>query len=89
VSNIELRRTATFVNNYGVKTSEQASLKVMCPVCGAAPGIPCELSSGGPRNAPHRDRVWMARDVLFFPDDRSSSLFYGAVVATTVRSGKD
>jgi len=27
-----------------------------CPTCGAKPGEKCELSTGQPRNTPHRDR---------------------------------
>ena len=41
---------------------EKLSLTVPCPMCGAAPGEECELNSGQPRTAPHRDRRLNAAD---------------------------
>jgi hypothetical protein len=41
---------------------EKLSLSVPCPTCGAAPGQKCELNSGQPRTAPHRDRRLEAAD---------------------------
>jgi hypothetical protein len=35
---------------------------VRCPTCGAGPGEKCELSTGQPRTAPHRDRRLIAED---------------------------
>ena len=35
---------------------------IRCPTCGAAPGLKCELSTGQPRNQPHRDRRLIAAD---------------------------
>ena len=40
----------------------QMELAVRCTTCGAASGQPCELSSGGLRNTPHRDRSFAAAD---------------------------
>jgi hypothetical protein len=37
---------------------------VPCPTCGAEPGEKCELNSGQPRTAPHRDRRLAAEDFL-------------------------
>jgi hypothetical protein len=37
-------------------------LAINCPICGAAPGEKCLLSSGQPRNEPHRDRRLLAKD---------------------------
>ena len=44
------------------KELEKVSLTVPCPTCGAAPGQKCELNSGQPRTAPHRDRRSNAAD---------------------------
>jgi hypothetical protein len=41
---------------------ERLSLRVPCPTCGATPEQECELNSGQPRNAPHRDRRLDAAD---------------------------
>ena len=41
---------------------EELSLSVSCPTCGAAPGQQCELNTGQPRTAPHRDRRLIAAD---------------------------
>lgn len=41
---------------------EKLSLSVPCPTCGAAPGQECELNTGQPRTAPHRDRRLIAAD---------------------------
>jgi hypothetical protein len=38
------------------KLSPKQVLAVRCPTCGAKPGEKCELSTGLPRNSPHRDR---------------------------------
>ena len=38
------------------KQLEKLSLRVSCPTCGAGPRQKCELNSGQPRTAPHRDR---------------------------------
>jgi hypothetical protein len=38
-------------------------LSVRCPTCGAKPGEKCELTTGQPRTAPHRDRRVIAKDV--------------------------
>jgi hypothetical protein len=45
-------------NNFN---SNQA-LAVRCPICGAPPGVRCELSTGLPRTEPHRERRLTARD---------------------------
>jgi hypothetical protein len=46
--------TAQYVGMNAKK--DQAALAVRCPTCGAKPGNPCELSTGEPRTAPHRER---------------------------------
>lgn len=50
-----------------MKTSDLTSnqeLAVGCPTCGASAGQLCELSSGGPRNNPHRNRKDLALTTL-------------------------
>jgi hypothetical protein len=37
---------------------------VRCPTCGAEPGEKCELNTGQPRTAPHRDRRLATEDLL-------------------------
>jgi hypothetical protein len=44
------------------KTSAKRILAIPCPTCGAKPGEQCELHSGQPRNAPHRDRRLTAKE---------------------------
>lgn len=44
-----------------VKLSLKEILAVHCPICGAAPGEKCELSSGQPRTDSHRDRELIER----------------------------
>jgi len=39
-----------------MKAKKDPALAVRCPTCGAKPGERCELSTGQPRSAPHRDR---------------------------------
>jgi hypothetical protein len=39
-------------------------LSVACPTCGAAIEEPCELTTGYPRNEPHRNRKFSAADAL-------------------------
>jgi len=51
------QRTSSPTVHYAVmKTKKNPALVVRCPVCGAKPGEKCELSTGQPRTAPHRDR---------------------------------
>jgi hypothetical protein len=45
-----------------MKAKEKQALSVRCPTCGAKPGEKCELSTGQPRTAPHRDRRLVAAD---------------------------
>jgi len=45
-----------------MKAKKEESLSVRCPTCGAKPGEKCELSTGQPRTAPHRDRRLVASD---------------------------
>ena len=42
--------------------SPKKILAVTCPTCGAAPGKKCELTTGQPRNEPHRARRLIAAD---------------------------
>ena len=42
---------------------------VPCPTCGAEPGEKCELNSGQPRTAPHRDRRLAATDLILANSD--------------------
>jgi len=42
---------------------QKQALAVRCPTCGAAPGQKCELSTGQPRTAPHRDRRLIGADL--------------------------
>ena len=51
---------------------EKLSLTVPCPMCGAAPGEECELNSGQPRTAPHRDRGLNAAESENAMDERTS-----------------
>jgi hypothetical protein len=44
------------VQNAAMKAKKDLALTVRCPTCGAKPGEPCELSTGQPRTAPHRER---------------------------------
>jgi len=39
-----------------MKAKKDQALSVRCRTCGAKPGEKCELSTGQPRTAPHRDR---------------------------------
>ena len=39
-----------------MKAKKDPALALRCPTCGAKPGERCELSTGQPRSAPHRDR---------------------------------
>ena len=39
-----------------MRVTEEQALAVQCPTCGAKPGAACELVTGQPRTAPHRDR---------------------------------
>jgi hypothetical protein len=39
-------------------------LSVPCPTCGAVINEPCELTTGYPRNEPHRNRKFSAADAL-------------------------
>jgi hypothetical protein len=54
------------LGHYLFDVKKEISLKkvltVQCPTCGAAPGKKCELTSGQPRNDPHRDRRLVAKD---------------------------
>ena len=48
-----------------IKDLKQKQLfSVRCPTCGAAVGQPCELNTGGQRNAPHIDRKFEAAEAL-------------------------
>jgi hypothetical protein len=62
VVNIEQRHGKQFRIIYFMKIDGQWSLALACPTCGAEPQEPCELSTGGPRNAPHHDRLRTAAD---------------------------
>jgi hypothetical protein len=42
--------------------STKKVLAVRCPTCGAASEKKCELVTGQPRSAPHRDRRLIAAD---------------------------
>ena len=53
---------------------EKLSLNVPCPTCGAAPGQKCELNTGQPRTAPHRDRRLNAADKEKGTDERATCL---------------
>jgi hypothetical protein len=46
-----------------VKSNTKQILEVGCPTCGTRPGENCELSTGLPRNTPHRDRRLAAQDI--------------------------
>ena len=39
-----------------------STLDYVCPVCGARPGEPCNLTTGEPRFTPHMERKWIADD---------------------------
>src|SRR5713226_8627618 len=39
-----------------MRAKQKLAMEVRCPTCGAKPGEKCELSTGQPRNTPHRDR---------------------------------
>lgn len=45
-----------------MKAKKDLALAVRCPTCGAKPGEKCELATGQPRSAPHRDRRLEALD---------------------------
>lgn len=50
-----------------MKTTELTAKQVVsvrCPICGAATGKVCKLSTGAPRNEPHRDRKLHAADAV-------------------------
>ena len=51
---------------------DRLSLRVPCPTCGAGPEQECELNSGQPRTAPHRDRRLDAADREKRADRRTS-----------------
>ena len=51
---------------------EKLSLNVPCPTCGAAAGQKCELNSGQPRTAPHRDRRLEAADSEKAMDEKNT-----------------
>ena len=59
---------STVRSNNNNKASREAKLapkqvfSIRCPTCGAARGMKCELTTGLPRTAPHRDRRLIARD---------------------------
>jgi hypothetical protein len=53
---IDQRITIATVHYAAMKAKKDAALTVRCPTCGAKPGEKCELSTGQPRSAPHRDR---------------------------------
>lgn len=44
------------------KESLRSVRSVPCPMCGAAKGERCELTTGQPRTDPHRDRRVIAKD---------------------------
>jgi hypothetical protein len=46
----------------GRKIPAKQILAIGCPVCGAAPKQPCELSTGAQRSALHRERILVAED---------------------------
>ncbi|MFY9951190.1 MAG: hypothetical protein WA261_01695 [Candidatus Sulfotelmatobacter sp.] len=50
------------VHHAAMKAKKEQALSVRCPTCGAKPGEKCELSTGQPRTAPHRDRRLAASD---------------------------
>jgi len=52
-----------------MKAKRDQALSVRCRTCGAKPGEKCELSTGQPRTAPHRDRRSEAADELFSKTD--------------------
>src|ERR1700674_3085987 len=63
------RRHASRSINIGRKYEDRdltpkQTLSVRCPTCGVPPGKPCELSAGGLRNAPHRDRELSAAEAF-------------------------
>ena len=41
----------------GLADGELDPLSVVCPLCGAEPGEPCDTASGAIRSTPHRARV--------------------------------
>jgi hypothetical protein len=51
-------------NMKAVDLAPKQILSVSCPTCGAVPGKRCELSAGGLRNTPHRDRELSAAEAL-------------------------
>lgn len=46
-----------------VKCDTKQILTIVCPTCGKRPGEYCALSTGRPRNTPHRDRRLAAEDI--------------------------
>lgn len=42
--------------------AQDLAMSVGCPTCGSMPGRRCELSAGGLRHTPHRDRRELASD---------------------------
>jgi len=50
------------VHDAVMKALKDPILAVRCPTCGGKPGEKCELSTGQPRTAPHRDRRLAASD---------------------------
>ena len=50
------------MTNKPKKATLKQAQAVRCPTCGAGPGEKCELSTGQPRTAPHRDRRLIAKD---------------------------
>jgi hypothetical protein len=59
---IDQRTVLAAVQNAAMKAKKDLALAIRCPTCGAKPGERCELSTGQPRSAPHRDRRLEASD---------------------------
>jgi len=53
---IDQRAPCATVHYAAMKAKKDQALYVHCPTCGAKPGERCELGTGQPRSAPHRDR---------------------------------
>jgi len=47
------------MKNRGLATDQ--TLADRLSTCGTQPGEQCELNTGQPRNAPHRERIWAAK----------------------------
>jgi len=62
VQNGTCRSRGTLLFMIGREIPAEQILAIACPICGAQPKEPCELSTRALRHNPHRERVLVAKD---------------------------